>query len=191
MNDQVIIEEIKNGNQSQLASIYRAYRAEFISWLCSKFDCNRDEAREVYQVSILALHENIINEKLQKLNSSIKTYLFAIGKNKFLEFRKAQNKFVGNAETGELELEEMLTWEQEDREKKLEVMEESVVKLGDPCKSLLELYYYHDMSLEEIAMQMSYKNTATAKTLKYKCLGRLRNIFKVEMKNWISNNNNH
>lgn len=189
MNEQVIIEEIKNGNQAQFASVYRAYRAEFITWLSSKFECSREEAREIYQVAIMALYENIVNDKLQQLNSSMKTYLFAIGKNKFLEFRKAQNKF-SQAEPEELELEEVMAWEAEDREEKLKIMEESVEKLGDPCKSLLELYYYHNMSLHEIADKMSYKNPSTAKTLKYKCLGRLRNIFKTESKN-NSNSNNH
>jgi RNA polymerase sigma-70 factor (ECF subfamily) len=190
MNEKVIIEEIKKGNRNQLANIYRAYRSEFIAWLSSKFECSRDEARDIYQIAILTLHENIVNEKLKHLNSSIKTYLFAIGKNKILESKKAQNRFSYEIDPGELELEEINNWEQEDREQHLELMKSSVEKLGNPCKSLLELYYYHNMSLEAIAGQMSYKNTATAKTLKFKCLGRLRNIFKVEMKNWISNNNN-
>ena len=190
MNEKVIIEEIKNGNRSQLASIYRTYRSEFIAWLSSKFECSRDEAREIYQIAILALYENIVNEKLKHLNSSIKTYLFSIGKNKFLEFRKAQNKFSHGIDFGELDLKEISGWEQE-REQQLELMKNSVNHLGNPCKSLLELYYYHNMSLAEIAEQMSYKNTATVKTLKFKCMGRLRNIFKVEMKNWSSNNNNN
>jgi len=183
MEEKVIIEEIRNGNRTQLASIYRTYRSEFVAWLSTKYECTRDEARDVYQVSILALHENIVNEKLKQLNSSIKTYLFAIGKNKFLEFRKAQNRMLRKTDFEEIDLAEITTWEQKEKEVKLEILEKSIKKLGDPCKSLLELYYFHNMSMEEIAEQMSYKNKATAKNLKCKCLARLRHIFNDELSN--------
>jgi len=181
MDEEVIIEKIKNGDRSQLAIIYRTYRSEFIAWITSHHQCSRDEAREVYQVSILALHENILSNKLSSLHSSIKTYLFAIGKNKFFEFRKAESRFDDAVEPETIEMEELETWESEDREAKLQVAEKSLEKLGDPCKTLLELYYFHDMSMDEIADKLNYKNRDTAKNLKCKCLNRLRNIFRGEL----------
>ena len=64
---------------------------------------------------------------------------------------------------------------------KLQLVSKGLEKLGEPCKTLLELYYFHDMSMDQIAENLDYKNRATAKNLKYKCLNRLRNIFKKEM----------
>ena len=49
--------------------------------------------------------------------------------------------------------------------------------LGDPCKSLLQLYYYNDLSMENITSIMGYKNADTTKNQKYKCLRRLQNIY--------------
>jgi len=49
--------------------------------------------------------------------------------------------------------------------------------LGDPCKSLLELYYYKRLSMAEITEAMEYKNVDTTKNLKYKCIKRLRKLF--------------
>jgi len=181
MNEEVIIEEIKNGDNNQLAVIYREYRSEFIAWITSNYSCSRDEARDVYQVSILALHENILNNKLQQFQSSIKTYLFAVGKNKFLEFKKSDARFIRESDSSTIDLEEVSTWEYEEKEQKLQVTEKSLEKLGDPCKSLLELYYFHGMSMEEIAGRLSYKNSTTAKNLKCKCLVRLRKIFLEEL----------
>ena len=66
----------------------------FISWLTNKFNCSEDEARDVYQFAVMTLYDNIKNEKLLELNSSVKTYLFAIGKHKILEQKKASIKFV-------------------------------------------------------------------------------------------------
>ncbi len=181
MNEEVIIEEIKNGNNNQLAMIYREYRSEFIAWITTNYSCSRDEARDVYQVSILALHENILNNKLKHVQSSIKTYLFAIGKNKFLEFRKSDARISRAMDASTIDLEEVSTWDYEEKEQKLEVTEKSLKKLGDPCRSLLELYYFHGMSMDEIAGRLSYKNRATAKNIKCKCLVRLRKIFTDEL----------
>jgi hypothetical protein len=43
-------------------------------------------------------------------------------------------------------------------------------------------YYYHSMSMEEIADRMNYKNRFTSKNLKYKCINRLRRIYIEELK---------
>ena len=181
MDNKVILENIKNGNRAQLAVIYREYRSEFIAWITSNFQCSRDEAREVYQVSILAFYENVVNEKLQTLSSSIKTYLFAIGKNKFLEYRKKDNRFEYTLDGDGYDIEDVVSWDKEEKEKRLLIAEKCMEKLGDPCKSLLELYYFHNMSMEDIAAKLSYKNPSTSKNLKYKCLIRLRKLFEKEM----------
>ncbi len=55
-------------------------------------------------------------------------------------------------------------------------------KLGEPGRTILELYYYHGKSMEEIAKMLHYKNSATAKNLKYKCLLRLKKICQKEQK---------
>lgn len=181
MDDEVIIRNIKNGDQDQLAIVYKSYKSEFIAWICSRFQCTRDEARDLYQVAIMILHENIINDKLQQLKSSLKTYLFAIGKNKFLEFKKAESKFINTLDPAEIEVETIATWEREEHEFKLEQVESGLEMLGDPCKTILELFYYHGMSMDDIAEHLAYKNRDTTKNLKYKCLNRLRKIFNKEM----------
>jgi RNA polymerase sigma factor (sigma-70 family) len=66
-------------------------------------------------------------------------------------------------------------------EESLQLIETCLDRLGEPCKSLLELYYYHSMSMEEIAERMNYKNRFTSKNLKYKCINRLRRIYIEEL----------
>ena len=57
-------------------------------------------------------------------------------------------------------------------------MEACLEKLGDPCKRLLLLYYKEGLSMQQIADQLGYKNSDTAKNQKCKCIVRLRNLFK-------------
>jgi hypothetical protein len=49
--------------------------------------------------------------------------------------------------------------------------------LGEPCKSLIESFYMHDKSMQDIVEIYQYTNTDNAKTQKYKCLNRLRKLF--------------
>ena len=65
----------------------------------------------------------------------------------------------------------------EEVEEHIELAKSCLEKLGDPCKSILELFYYHKMSMEDIQQHAGYKNSATAKNIKYKCLRRLRKLF--------------
>ncbi len=174
MRETVIIEEIKNGNKKELADIYTAHRNEFVSWATSHYQCTRDEARDVYQASIITFYDNIMREKLQQLNGSIKTYLFAIGKNKILELRRADKKFDLTINVQDFDLEDKPDTEQQQKEKHLEIVQQCLEKLGEPCRTMLELYYYHETGLDTLANMLHYKNSDTVKNLKSRCLMRLR-----------------
>ena len=180
--NKLVIERIKNGDKTQLEIIYKSHKFEFISWLTNKFKCTEDEAKDVYQFAIMTLYDNIRSEKLSELSSSVKTYLFAIGKHKILEQKKASVRFIPKIDDQIAEVPDVGKWEDEMYEESLQLVETCLDRLGEPCKSLLELYYYHSMSMEEIAERMNYKNRYTAKNLKYKCINRLRKIYIEELK---------
>jgi len=180
--NKLVIEKIRNGDKAQLEVIYKSHKFEFISWLTNKFNCSEDEARDVYQFAIMTLYDNIRNEKLIELNSSVKTYLFAIGKHKILEQKKASIKFIPKLDDQIPDVPDVGKWENEMYEESLQLVENCLELLGEPCRSILELYYYHSMSMEEIAERMNYKNRFTSKNLKYKCINRLRRIYIEELK---------
>jgi RNA polymerase sigma factor (sigma-70 family) len=177
--DHLIIQKLKQGDTSVLDDLYRRYRGEFIGWLTGKYQCSREEAAELFQLVLLIFHDNVMDDSLQTLNSSLKTYLFAIGRNKYLEGKRKELKSV--------ELLEGYLYEHVDfpdpssrkeYEALLDLVVQSLEELGDPCKEVLELYYYDDKSMQEIAEERDYKNPNTAKNQKYKCLERLRDIFR-------------
>jgi DNA-directed RNA polymerase specialized sigma24 family protein len=61
-------------------------------------------------------------------------------------------------------------------------MDVSLKSLGEPCKSLLEAYYFEKKNMVEIAEQFGYTNADNAKNQKYKCLMRLKKIFFAQYK---------
>jgi RNA polymerase sigma factor (sigma-70 family) len=54
----------------------------------------------------------------------------------------------------------------------------AIEKLGDPCRTLLTLYYWEELPQEEIAQKMGFANAATVKSKKYSCKKMLEKILK-------------
>lgn len=177
MDDVQIIEEIKSGNSELLSRLYEDHRKEFCLWLIKQYGSQMDDALEVYQETIIALFENITSGKLQELNSSLKTYLFSIGKNKYLSMARKRGRNVGSEghleviKDGADELEEVKI-----KDERLTLVEASLKKLGDHCRQLLTMYYYEKLSMERIMKRLDYKNANTAKNQKYKCMQKLRKL---------------
>ena len=178
MSENDVIARIKSGDDNLLSAIYTDHRQEFTAWLMKNYSCTVDEAKEVYQLSIVIFYENILSGRLTHMTSTIKSYLFAIGKNKMLEYKKYGNRFVNDVD-GNLgtQMEDESKTEKQEKEITFTIVEECLHLLGDPCQSLLDLYYYHKKTMTEIAEQLGYKNTDTAKNQKYKCMKRLKKLF--------------
>lgn len=177
----VELEKIRNGDKNQIEAIYNNHKGEFISWIVKLYHCSFDDASEVYHYAVITFYENVMNNKLTVLDCSVKTYLFAIGRKKYLQNLKSQQKFECNNNSHSLiNLPDVQKTDALIKEQRLECVERGLEKLGEPGRSILELYYYHGKSMEEIAELLNYKNSATAKNLKYKCLNRLKKIVEEE-----------
>ncbi len=170
---------IKSGDESALEEIYRTHRKPFIAWMQSKFQCSEEVAIELIQASVVILYDNIYTGTLSELTGSLRTYLFGIGRNKWREYnryRKRMNPHDAFDHFALIDPED--DHANEDRTSEVELLAKALRKLGDPCKSMLEAFYYQKLSMEEICLKLGYKNTDTAKNIKYKCLQRLRRIFR-------------
>ena len=118
--------------------------------------------------------------RLQTLSSSLQTYLISIGKNVWREQQRLKQKeqpsdtqlllrLVLSDNTNE---QEEAQWQE--KEKKYKKMAAALRQMGDPCKALLEYFYYEKWSMQQIADALGFKNTNVAKTKKGKCLKRLK-----------------
>ena len=179
MENHSLIERIKYGDgDDALKEIYNTYRNEFILWATGNHSCTTEEAKDIFQQSMIVLYENVIYEKLTEITTQVNTYLFSIGKNKILELMRQKGKAVIQNED-QVDFESHLYGLEIDEgfEEKMRKVEASILKLGTPCKNILEQYYYHKKSMQELSEILGYKSSDTVKNLKYKCLQRLKQIY--------------
>lgn len=171
-----LFHRLKAGDERVVLSLYEQYRSSFLSWSQKRYGISEEDAADCFQDAVIALWNNVMDGKLEDLQSSLKTYLFSIGKNYVLtKIRKDTREPVWTEE-----LEEMKRSDLPDPEalylgnERVRVVADLVETLSEPCKSILRYYYYKRFSMEAIAETMQYKNADTVKSQKLRCVKELQ-----------------
>ena len=167
-----LIEAFHLDKEGVLNEVYILYRSEFLSY-ASNF-CHDAEMRiDCFQEAVISLYENLVKRKINHDSSSVKTYLFAIGKNKILnELRKSKRMTQQDGDIPETAY-EVETIHQERAKVLLRL---AFDKLGTKCQQILSKYYYHQYSIDAIMHDMNYKNENTVKAHKSRCVSQLREL---------------
>lgn len=177
MNEQQdIITLLEQGDEKTIKHIYDLYREGFIMY-AKKLQTTYDDAIDIYQETIIALCENARKGKMRDMKSSLKTYLFAIGKYMIFGLhRKA---------THTMDIDDMhilgkhFQWEEHDiNDPMLQSMTQAYNQLGDKCKEILKYYYYENKKLDEIVYLMQYESKEVAKSQKSRCLKKIKSLIK-------------
>ena len=179
-NEQQLIGEIRRGNERVLDALYTANKVKFIRYASGMLQ-DTAALEDIYQDAIIAFYENVRTGKVTALKSSISTYIISIGKfmlYRYLRDRKPTTSLVA-FEDQELDVAfsnyvDQLT----DEDETVNVFQQAIVKLGEPCATLLKLFYYEDMQNNKIMQKLGYANTDVVKSQKYRCMQSLKLIVK-------------
>ena len=167
-----IINGIRSGNQQVFNDLYENEFPKVVR-LITKNSGNMDSAKDVFQDALIILIEKTNRMELD-LNCSIKTYLYSICRNLWLEQLRKDKKTISLDDSyGHFESDTVVT-NLDTVPDIYDDVNDAIEKLGDPCKQLLECFYYKKMSWDEIAKALGYRNAASAKNQKYKYLERIR-----------------
>jgi len=176
-----VLEAIKRGDPKVLERLYDEIRQPFLVWAVQFYQCEDEDAIEIYQKAYTILYMNVRNEKLTNLTSSIKTYLFSIGKNLFREkFRNKHNRLVNledvsNTNAVKVEVDTDVLNEYEDSHQK-EIVRYLLDEIGDPCKTLLNLMFIKGYSADSVVREMGYSDERVVRKRKSLCLKKLREM---------------
>ena len=130
------------------------------------------EAKDIYQDALIVFWQKVVGGKLV-LTSKISTYLYSICLNLWRKELDRKSR-LSNEEKDSTE------YLDEDKEERIRIVNECINQLGDTCRRILTYYYFDRMSMSEIAENLNFANTDTAKTKKYKCKKRLDQLIKTK-----------
>lgn len=178
-SDQELLAALSRKDSEAIQTIYE----EHLPMICQMVTQNKgseEDARDLFQDAVMVLYDKSKDPDFV-LSCTIKTYLYAVSRRLWLKQLYARKKklpedpFSGDLSETFSAAEDVREFEKQ--EQQFKTMEEALIKLGEPCKSLLESFYLKRLSMTEIAGEFGYTNPDNAKTQKYKCLNRLKKIF--------------
>jgi RNA polymerase sigma-70 factor (ECF subfamily) len=162
-----------------LQYVYQTYRKDFIKWASFKYTVDTEVAEDVFSDAVIDVYQNVLSGRYTKSDrASLKSYLFEIGKNKILNILNRQK-------ISETHL-KVISYQQEktynnifETNKNQEIttkVQELMELIDEKCQKVLTLFYFHSLSMEDIAHEMAFKNEDVAKNKKLKCLRRLQHL---------------
>jgi RNA polymerase sigma factor (sigma-70 family) len=136
-----------------------------------------EDAQDIFQDTLVSFIDVVKKEKFRG-ESSIKTFLYTINRNLWLnELKKRgrklerENIFEQQKDSTSNDILEKIT-DNESRKETLNIVD----KLGEKCKQILLAYYYENLSMKEILVQVEYETEQALRNKKSKCLKQLEEM---------------
>ena len=174
--DSEVILGILNNSESVLKRLYVAYFPMVLQMIINN-NGTADDAKDIYQEAIIILYNKIKAGDFE-LSSKLKTFIYSVCRRLWLKRLSQMSRFGGDIR----DFQEYLHVEEDvDKHTEMDIqfnkMESALQLLGEPCKTIMEDFYIHNLSMQDICERFGYTNADNAKTQKYKCLQRLKKLF--------------
>lgn len=168
-------------NQKEVSKLYNANRDAFSNF-GKKYGLSYDDLCDIYQEAFIALRKHALDGTLDTVNSSLKTYLFGIGKFMIFNFLKEKKKTTEYKPStfGIHDTIELVTYEFEEEELSHEqsLLQIYFKKLGKKCQEMLTLFYARGLSIDDIVEFTDYTDSSVVRSQKSRCLKTLKDMIK-------------
>ncbi|SHF45558.1 RNA polymerase sigma factor [Pedobacter caeni] len=174
--DREVVLGILNDSEDALNKLYTGYFPMVLQFILNN-NGDEDDAKDVYQEGIIVLYNKIKGGNFE-LSSKLKTYIYSVCRRIWLKKLSQQSKKTSNISDFEDVMAVEVDVEQhEEKDKQFDKMQDALLHLGEPCKTIIQDFYINNLSMQDICEKFGYTNTDNAKTQKYKCLQRLKKLF--------------
>jgi len=178
-SDEEIISHLKGGGNQfeQVVSYLNLTYAGLIGDMQSKTGLSRVQAIDAYTDAILKLIRQVRNNKF-KGESKLSTYFYKIFYYTAVDISRKKTTHEVDLDLSRLSEREALVVDVLSHQPNLDKLKEKMNLLGFECKSILIDWAYGDFSMKEIAQRNNLKNDESARSMKYKCLKKLKTLMR-------------
>lgn len=180
-SDNQIIEGIATGSSDILRMLYthKDYFGKVYTHVL-KNSGNTDEVNDVFQISLMRVHQNIINQKYQPNKKiAFKWYFFVVAKNTWKEHLRVKKKMptqeLSNWMRREDETFESLSYELV-MDEDYQDIHQALAQLGEKCRTLIKRRYFEEERFIDIAKGDKVLSS-TLRTRHSRCVKKLKTIF--------------
>lgn len=178
LTDGEVINSLKSGQgrETAIRFLYDDYFESLSNYVMNN-NGNAADAEDIFQ-EVLVNFISLVQLDKFRGESSIKTFLFSMNKFKWLNELKKRNSAL-KRNTGFEKIKDTIAFDnnvliiEQDATNHISKLLE---QLGEQCKKILVLFYYDNLSMKDILLQMNYENEQVVRNKKYKCLKQLSNM---------------
>jgi RNA polymerase sigma factor (sigma-70 family) len=178
-SDDRLIDMIRTGDDEALVQLYRENRRMVVSYVL-KNNGSGDDADDLLQEAVVILWERVRTGRFDR-TAKLSTFLYATVRNLWRRRLAAKRREVPAEpaddppdEGAASPLDDMI-----DSERSRQIAS-ALGRIGEPCRTLLILFYWEELPMEEIATRMHFANADTVKSKKYQCKKALQQLLNDE-----------
>tara|TARA_R110002012_G_scaffold320402_2_gene543940 strand:- start:50802 stop:51347 length:546 start_codon:yes stop_codon:yes gene_type:complete len=175
------IKALIHSHPIEIAELYNSHRTPFLNF-GKKYGLSYDDLSDIYQEAFIALRKHALNGKLETVNSSLKTYLFGIGKFMIFDVLKEKKKTI-EYEPYKLGIHDTIAivdtaMETEELSYEQSLLQTYFKKLGKKCQEMLTLFYSRGLSIDDIVAHTDYTDGSVVRSQKSRCIKSLKEMIK-------------
>jgi RNA polymerase sigma factor (sigma-70 family) len=175
-DDARLLDRIRRGDEDALVTLYRG-SCRSVTALVTRNSGSARDAEEVLQEALVVLWERVRQGRYQQ-TARLETFLYATARNIWLRRLARARREIPRELDPENASDESSPLDQLIESEEAALIGSALRKLGEPCRTLLVLFYWEEASMEEIAHRLGFANADTAKSKKYQCKKALQKLLK-------------
>ena len=176
-SDQRIIERMHAGDEEALVAVYETNRKPITAFV-TRNNGTTDDADDMLQEALVILWERVQSGKFE-LTAQLSTFLYATVRNLwYRRLARMKKEIPTELEPDQIEDGGLSALDELIDDETARLVRTALNKLGEPCRTLLMLFYWEELSTEKIAQRMGFANADTVKAKKYQCKKALEKILK-------------
>jgi RNA polymerase sigma factor (sigma-70 family) len=172
LSDNDLLIQLQNEENASFEILYQFYFPAIANYVTNNYG-NAEDAEDVFQEAIIVLLQKLRQGNF-RLTSSLKTYLFAIAKNLWLN-RLRNNKIISvddfdkyqkATETFDMTLKPEPTQD--------EKLGSWLTRITANCQRILKAIFFYKEPMHSVMEKMGWKNKHTAANQQYKCIQQVK-----------------
>ena len=176
-DDARILDQIRKGKEEALVRLYQTNERQVMSFV-TRNNGTRDDAEDMLQEAVVILWERVRTGRYEH-TAKISTFVFATVKNLWLrKIARSRREVASDMQNDPTPSNEKSVLDDMIENEEAAAVSTALNALGDPCRQLLLLYYWEELSMDDIAVHMGFANADTVKSKKYQCKKALEKLLR-------------
>jgi RNA polymerase sigma factor (sigma-70 family) len=173
--DARILDLIRKGDEEALVMLYQSNQKVIRGFVTSNSGFP-DDAEDMLQEALVILWQRVRSGRFEHV-AKLDTFIFATVKNLWLRHLARKRREVrGALNPDDVALDDPSSLERLVENEQSAAIGRALERLGEPCRTLLLLFYWEERSMADIATALGFANADTVKSKKYQCKKALRQM---------------